>query len=160
MQYTFQYFNTSRQLCELQSCNMVHYIITSCNKPKSDIMSLYFVCVCVCVGSRRWGLQGDSTDGAGVLLAEHEGGGHAARTAVSEPASALHRWRLAHAPRTHHQRTGQIPMHWNLCVPKQCLTSYSSVNYKRSRVRVKIWVLCGTSWLGGEWDEGRYWLMD
>lgn len=68
----------------------------------------FSMCVCVCVVSSRWrGLQGDGPDGAGVLLAEHEGGGHTAGPAVSQPATALHPGALTHTAGAHHQSTGE-----------------------------------------------------
>ena len=42
-------------------------------------------CVCVCVCRFRWrGVPGDGSDGSGLLLAEHEGGVHAAGRALPE----------------------------------------------------------------------------
>ena len=41
--------------------------------------------VCVCVCRFRWrGVPGDGSDGSGLLLAEHEGGVHAAGRALPE----------------------------------------------------------------------------
>lgn len=45
---------------------------------------------CLYVGARWRGVQGDSPDGIGMLLAEHEGSGHGTRTSVSQSAFALH----------------------------------------------------------------------
>lgn len=103
------------------SFTLKHYIQRALNSPlsksKKVIWGTFHICgfmrVCVFVFvSRWWGLQGDGPDGAGVLLAKHEGSGNAARTAVSEPASALHWWKLALTPGTHHQRAGEVWVWW------------------------------------------------